>query len=184
MTMLRRCGESLCAEETLGERTAPLRITTAGIHAAMMQLFHLSNSTGRFTGGFRLPSKSITRGMVGPGGHREGIRAHPGRSDAARTQPADARPDWETLPLLACVAAASSDTAIEPHPAPIGSMSLQPGIPWRVALPRSPPPLPRPWTSRQYRRWKPQPFFQRTATCPLFAGLTERPHSAQPGVDG
>ncbi len=36
-------------------------------------LFHLSNSTGRFTGGFRLPSKSITRGMVGAGGHREGV---------------------------------------------------------------------------------------------------------------
>ena len=28
-------------------------------------------------------------------------------------------------------------------------MSLQPGIPWRVALPQSPPPLPRLWTSMQ-----------------------------------
>ena len=41
------------------------------------------------------------------------------------------------------------DTAWKPHPAPIVSISLQPGIPWRVALPQSPPPLPRPWTSMQ-----------------------------------
>ena len=46
------------------------------------------------------------------------------------------------------------DTALEPHPAPIVSMSLRPGIPWRVALPQSPPPLPRPWTSMQYRAGK------------------------------
>ncbi len=31
---------------------------------------HCSNNTGRFTGGFRLPSKSITRGMVAPIGVR------------------------------------------------------------------------------------------------------------------
>ncbi len=41
------------------------------------------------------------------------------------------------------------DTAVEPHPALIVSMSLRPGIPWRVALPQSSPPLPRPWTSMQ-----------------------------------
>ena len=42
------------------------------------------------------------------------------------------------------------DTALEPHPAPIVSMSLRPGIPWRVALPQSPPPLPRLRTSMHY----------------------------------
>ena len=67
------------------------------------------------------------------------------------------------------------DAALEPHPALIVSMSLRPGIPWRVALPRSPPPLPRPWTGMQYRVGKAN-LFQRTATCPLFRGLTKRPH--------
>ena len=46
------------------------------------------------------------------------------------------------------------DTALEPHPAPIVSMSLRPGIPWRVALPQSPPPLPRLRTSMQHRAGK------------------------------
>ena len=44
--------------------------------------------------------------------------------------------------------------ASEPHPAPIVSMSLRPGIPWRVALPQSPPPLPRLRTSMQHRAGK------------------------------
>ena len=43
------------------------------------------------------------------------------------------------------------DTALEPHPAPIVSMSLRPGIPWRVALPQSPPPLPQPGAIMQQR---------------------------------
>ena len=50
------------------------------------------------------------------------------------------------------------DTALEPHPALIVSMSLRPGIPWRVALPQSPPPLPRLWTSMQHRAAKANPF--------------------------
>ena len=50
------------------------------------------------------------------------------------------------------------DTALEPHPAPIVSMSLRPGIPWRVALPQSPPPLPRLRTSMQQSAGKANPF--------------------------
>ena len=63
-----------------------------------------------------------------------------------------------------------------PHPAPIVSMSPRPGIPWRVALPQSPLPLPRLGSGCDETAVK-ATLLQRTATCPFFHGLTKRPHS-------
>ncbi len=72
---------------------------------------------------------------------------------------------------------ARRDAAERPHPAPIGSMSLQPGIPWRVALQQSPPPLPRLLPECTYTVANAS-LLQRTATRPLFPGLTNRAHSS------
>ena len=71
---------------------------------------------------------------------------------------------------------ARRDAAVGPHPALIVSMSLRPGIPWRVALQQSPLPLPRLELSCDDTLADASPL-QQTATCPFFCGLTKRPHS-------
>ena len=74
---------------------------------------------------------------------------------------------------------ARRDAAVGPHPALIVSMSLRPGIPWRVALQQSPLPLPRLELSCDDTLADASPL-QQTATCPFFCGLTKRPHSTLP----
>ena len=78
---------------------------------------------------------------------------------------------------------ARRDAAVGPHPALIVSMSLRPGIPWRVALQQSPLPLPRLELSCDEPVVKAR-LLQRTATCPFFCGLTKRPHSRTKGTKG
>ena len=72
-----------------------------------------------------------------------------------------------------------SGAALGPPRTLIVSMSLRPGIPWRVALQQSPLPLPRLGLSCDDTVVKAR-LLQRMATCPFFGGLNKRPHSKLP----
>ena len=87
-----------------------------------------------------------------------------------------------TAPIGAALDWARRGAAGRPHPAPIGSMSPRPGIPWRVALQQRPPALPRPPPECTYTVVNAS-LLQRTATRPLFLGLTKRSHSS-PDFEG
>ena len=73
------------------------------------------------------------------------------------------------------------DTAWKPHPAPIVSISLQPGIPWRVALPQSPPPLPPAVDEYATKRWESQPFPSERQPVPYLL-VSPNDRTALPGL--
>ena len=60
------------------------------------------------------------------------------------------------------------DTALEPHPAPIVSMSLRPGIPGRVGAPAEPASASPAVDEYAIQSWKSQPFSSERQPVPYF----------------